>query len=69
MTADMDRAAFQAAFAAKHTDPTLDHLVRRFKAAFQQTGGDTHSAMAAVNEVLATPITYEALMGRFRRAA
>lgn len=65
----MDFLTFKAAFEAAFPEPTLEGQVARFDAAFKATGGDVHSAMAAVNEVLAEPVSFEELMDRFRRAA
>jgi hypothetical protein len=69
METRMDPAALRAAFDAQFEEPALEYLVFRFNGAFQRTAGDTHSAMAAVNELMVKPITYETLMGRLERAA
>jgi hypothetical protein len=65
---EVDAKAFRQAYEAKYEEPSLEVLLARFDAAFKATR-DPHSAMAAVNEVLETPITYEELVVRARRAA
>ncbi|MCI0589110.1 MAG: hypothetical protein L0323_20020 [Planctomycetes bacterium] len=70
MSADMDLGAFEEAYGATWREPDFDALVRRFNWAYRESAGDTDSAMAAVNEVLATPMTYEAFFARMvERAA
>ncbi len=69
MSAEMDGATFQAALETQIPEPDLDHLIKRFNLAFRGTEGNTDAAMAAVNEVLANPISYDVLMGRIKKAA
>jgi hypothetical protein len=64
----MSSEMFQAAFQAVHDDPPLEELVRRFNAAFERTQGDTHSAMAAVNEVIERPLSYAEFLTMLRAA-
>ncbi|MFC1708152.1 hypothetical protein ACFL59_15255 [Planctomycetota bacterium] len=65
---EMDIASLEAAFEAPVTQPTFEKLKERYLSAFEHTR-DVHSAMAAVNEVSPEPITFEAFMDRFLRAA
>ena len=69
MDADMDAAAFKAAFELTLREPSFEQLVRRFNWAVENTSGNVGLAMAAVNEVLPVPITYEAFRARLNGAA
>jgi hypothetical protein len=64
----MDEATFKAAFEASLAQPTFERLVQRFNWALQRTDGQVLAAMAAVNEILAVPISYEAFKARMNRA-
>ena len=64
----MDEVSFRAAFEATAPEPTFERLIQRFNWALQRTDGQVTCAMAAVNELLAIPITYEAFKARMHRA-
>jgi hypothetical protein len=64
----MDAATFKAAFEASCPEPSFERLVQRFNWALQRTDGEVFSAMAAVNELLTIPISYEAFRARMHRA-
>lgn len=66
---EMDRPTFEAAFALNLAPPDLDALFTRFKWARDSSGGDGEVAMAAVNEVLASPITLDEFIDMLVRAA
>ncbi len=61
---EMDASTFQAAFDAVPEEPELGVLLRHFCWAFRKTDRDAHSAMAAVNELLEMPLSYDAFLTR-----
>lgn len=63
-----EKELFQKSFEGPYHEPSLAELARRFERAFARTG-DTHSSMAAVNEVIEAPIEYETFMAWIREAA
>jgi hypothetical protein len=62
----MDTKSLEAAFRLKSREPDLGVLAERFDFAFRESK-DLHAAMAAVNELLARPITYQQLFAALRR--
>jgi hypothetical protein len=65
----MDTPTFEAAFDAPYREPDRKTLIAVYEAAFERTGGDVASAMAAVNELLIEPVPFDVLMQRFKDAA
>jgi hypothetical protein len=64
----MDAASFKAAFESNFPEPTVERLVQRFNFALRQTDGEVFSAMAAINELLPEPITYEEFKARMQKS-
>jgi len=56
----MDEQTFLEAMRGPRTPPDLGAVSERFDFAFRESK-DLHVAMAAVNEILVQPITYEQL--------
>jgi hypothetical protein len=65
----MDPAEFKEAFEWPWPAPSPSVLKRRFLHALERSGGDVHSGMAAVNELLELPITYDVLVQLLGNAA
>ncbi len=62
----MDPASLEAAFRAPAPDRSLAKLARRFEHAFRSTQ-DLDSAMAAVNELLDRPLSYQEFIATIRK--
>ena len=62
----MDRKTFEEAMRGRSRAPDLGKIAERFDFAFRESH-DLHVAMAAVNELLPTPITYQQLFAALRR--
>lgn len=66
---EMDRPTFEAACALSLPQPDVATLASRFKWARDRTAGNGDAAMAAVNEVLAAPITFDEFIDLLAHAA
>ena len=64
----MDAASFKAAFESSIPEPTVERLIQRFNFALRQTEGEVFSAMAAVNELLTLPLSYEEFKTRMQKS-
>jgi hypothetical protein len=64
----MDMQSFLDAFNHTPAEYSTEELAERFNAAFERTR-DVHTAMAAVNELLEVPLTYDVLVRRMNKAA
>ena len=62
----MDRTSFEAAMNTRVPETTVTRLTKRFNFAFQTTQ-DLQSAMAAVNELLEQPLTYQQFFAALRK--
>jgi hypothetical protein len=62
----LDRATFDAAMSNRSPDATVTRLTKRFNFAFRTTK-DLQSAMAAVNELLERPLTYQEFFATLRK--
>jgi len=62
----MDRVTFEAAMNGRSPDTTVGRLTRRFNDAFRRTQ-DLATAMAAVNELLERPLTYQEFFAALRK--
>lgn len=62
----MNRETFEAAMNAPPIDTSGRGLMKRFEFAFSQTQ-DIALAMAAVNELLDTPLTYQQFLAAIRK--
>jgi hypothetical protein len=62
----VDSASLEAAFRAPPPDRSLARLTRRFEHAFRATQ-DLDSAMAAVNELLDRPLSYQEFIATIRK--
>lgn len=62
----MDRATFESALRASPPDSSMGRLTRRFNHAFRTTQ-DLDSAMAAVNELLVRPLTYQEFFAALKK--
>ena len=65
----MDAGEFKEAFEWPWPAASPPELKRRFLHALERSGGDVHTGMAAVNEVLELPITYDVLVQLIGKAA
>ena len=62
----MDRTTFETAMDMRSPDASTVRLTKRFNYAFQETQ-DLQSAMAAVNELLERPLTYQQFFAVLRK--
>jgi len=62
----MDEKEFTKAFGHAPREPAIDALQRRYQHALMASDGDAKTAMAAVNELLETPITNEDFLALVR---
>ena len=62
----MDRKMFEDAMRGRSRAPALGKIAERFDVACRESR-DLHAAMAAVNELMPTPITYQQLFAALRR--
>lgn len=62
----MDRHTFETSLRASPPDTSVARLTKRFNHAFRSTQ-DLDSAMAAVNELLDRPLTYQEFFAAIRK--
>ena len=62
----LDRTTFEAAMNHRAPDATTVRLTQRFEFAFRASR-DLQTAMAAVNELLEQPLTYQQFFAALRR--
>ncbi len=62
----MDRTDFESALRASPPDSSVARLTRRFNHAFRATQ-DLDCAMAAVNELLDRPLTYQEFFAAIKK--
>ena len=62
----MDPASFEASMNVKTPEASVRRLTERFEFAFRATR-DLQTAMAAVNELLERPLTYQEFFAALRR--
>lgn len=62
----MDRTTFEACMGARSPDASISRLTKRFNFAFRATQ-DLQTAMAAVNELLDRPLTYQEFFASLKK--
>jgi hypothetical protein len=62
----LDRTTFESSMNARAPEATVVRLTKRFNHAFRETQ-DLQTAMAAVNELLDRPLTYQEFFAALRK--
>jgi hypothetical protein len=62
----MDQATFESSMNSRSPEASVTRLTKRFNHAFRATQ-DLQSAMAAVNELLDRPLTYQEFFAALRK--